>query len=163
MCVFNGLASPCAEHALAKCGLGKRFAPATSHGVGRHILCALGELHRFNGTCHCARAAARTSQMPVEISVTTALLQGHVARTPSPLPSFSEPFAPPTLARTVKQSPRPHDDDLMLTMMSGLPQPARHCRHNATLLMEQRLVRFSCVLRRALSVRNGAGESESPG
>ena len=104
MCVFNGLASPCAEHALAKCGLGKRFAPATSHGVGRHILCALAELHRFNGTCHCARAAGCASQMPVEILVTTALLQVHVTCAPSPLPSSSEPFAHRPLARTFSKT-----------------------------------------------------------
>ena len=104
MCVFNGLASPCAERALAKCDLGKRFAPATSHCAGRHALCALSQLHRFNGTRHCARAAARASQMPVEILVTTALLQVHVTCAPSPLPSSSEPFAHRPLARTFSKT-----------------------------------------------------------
>jgi len=39
--------------------------------------------------------------------------------------SLHRPFA-----RASDQCPRPHEEDLAATMMFGLPQPSRHCRHN---------------------------------
>ena len=57
-------------------------------------------------------------------------------------PKFIGTLRPPAVGAHLQQNPRPHDDDLLLTMMSGLPQPARHCRHMATHLMARRLARF---------------------